>query len=675
MKLRILHLALSILILSPQLQAEAMDSPTKTAEENNNLLTPSDIVALSTPRSPRLSPDGKWIAYTVRSNDLDKDKNNSRIWMTSTDGKDTLALTGEGYNASNPQWSPDGKYLAFMATKGPKAKSQVWRLDMRGGEAQQYTKVQQGVDGFRWAPKGSQMLLLITDPKPDEATDKEDKEEKLKPYVIDRLQFKADYVGYLDRRRTHIYIKADTASAPYQVTYGDFDDNDPVWSPDSRMIAFSSNRTSEPDGNTNSDIWTVSTKKSDTPAALTQVTQNPGEDHSPTWHPDGDKIGHISVINPEKIWYATSHLAVSNAAGSNTKVLTQSLDRHISTPIFTKNGKHIVFSLEDSAEQQLAQLTVKTGALKRLVSGDLAIRSFDYAPSGDTALLVSTPHMPPEVHLYHKGKLTQISHLNTKLLADKELATVKNIHFPSADGTEIEGFLYTPPKYEAGKRYPTILRIHGGPVSQYDFSFDRNAQAMAAAGYVVITTNPRGSSGYGESFSSVHFANWGEKDYEDVMAGIDYAVKEGFADEQRLGVGGWSYGGILTNYVITKTGRFKAAISGASEVNHMANYGHDIYQNFWEREFGLPWENPDAWNRINPFLSLGNVTTPTLIMGGQIDWNVPIQNSEQLYQVLKRRGIPTQLVVYPGESHGIRRPSFMKDRLERYLDWYNQYLK
>lgn len=651
------------------------------AKANQTALTTDDVLSLKLPGSPRLSPNGKWIAYTVRHNDMEKDKSLTRIWMTSSNGKTTLPMTEKGKSAGAPQWSPDGKYLAFLAAKGKDAKTQVWLLDMRGGEAQQYTRTEQGVDSFLWSPDSSKMLLIIKDQTEQEKAKTvakkagETPEDKPTPWVIDRLQFKADYVGYLDRTRTHIYVKENADAAPAQLTFGDYDDDSPVWSPDGNEIAFVSNRTAEPDGNTNSDIWVVSVTPDDEPAPLRQITTNPGSDYAPAWSRDGKHIAHVSVTDVDKMWYATNHLAISNAAGGDMQILTADLDRNVRNPIFTSGDREILFSLEDSAEQQLAKIKIKSGKIERLVKDGLAIGSFDHHWKNGTALLVSKPDMPAEVFLEKKGKLRQLSNLNTKLINNKSLAAVQNITFPSADGTEIEGFIFTPPGYEKGKRYPTLLHIHGGPVAQYNFGFNIPAQVLSTAGYVVVITNPRGSSGYGQDFSSILFANWGVKDYEDVNAGVDYAIREGFTDPDKLGVGGWSYGGILTNYIIGKTGRFKAAISGASEVNHTANYGHDIYQQAWEAELGLPWENRAAWERINPFNNLGNVTTPTLVMGGKEDWNVPIQNSEQLYQVLKRRGIPTQLVVYPNEHHGIRRPSFVKDRYERYLDWYNSYLK
>ncbi|MFC3052606.1 S9 family peptidase [Kordiimonas pumila] len=660
-------LALSVFLASYAVQADTTP-----------VINPDDILALKVPLNPALSPDGKWIAYQVRTNDMEKDKRTNQLWITSSDGKTSLPMTANDYSANTPRWSPDGTWLAFMAAKGgDDATDQVWVLDMRGGEAQQYTNVKQGVSDFSWAPDSTKMLLIVQDMSDAEKEQLEnpDEEEKPRPWVIDRLQFKEDYVGYLDRTRTHIYIQNGMMAPAEQVTFGDYDDSEALWSPDGSEIAFVSNRTEEPDSNTNSDIWVVSATPSGAPAELRQITSNPGADHSPAWSHDGKTIAHVSVTAVNKIWYATNHLAITPATGGELQILTAGLDRNINSPAFTQDDKGIVFSLEDSAEQQLASLTLKSGKINRLVKGDLAISSFDYNTKNGTALLISKPDLPDEVFFYKNNTLKQVTNLNKNLLANKPLASVKNITFPSSDGTEIEGFIFLPPSYEAGKKYPTLLRIHGGPVSQYDFSFNYEAQLLAAQGYVVVISNPRGSSGYGEDFSAVLLADWGNKDFEDVNAAIDYAIKEGYTDPDKMGVGGWSYGGILTNYVITKTGRFKGAISGASEVNHTANYGHDIYQALWEAELGLPWENKDAWERINPFNNLGHITTPTLVMGGKEDWNVPILNSEQLYQALKRIGVPTQLVVYPGESHGFTRPSFIKDKYERYIDWYNKYVK
>jgi len=645
------------------------------------MLTADDLLALKSVSGPVISPDGAWIAYAVNTVDAEADESSSQLYMVSRDGEQVLQLTSDDYSASSPSWSPDGRYLGFLAAKGEDedARTQVWTLDRRGGESQQYTTIDQGVGGFEWSPDGATMLLMIADKTASdlaaEAAEEAGEEAKPLPYVVDRLQFKQDGVPYLDRSRTHIYVTNGREDTPLQLTFGDYEDSQPAWSPDSQSIAFVSNRTAEPDSNDNSDIWIVSAEGDATDRDAKKITLNDASDYSPAWSNDGRFITYVTVTDPEMIWYATNHLAVVSANGGDERVLTAELDRNVGSPEFSPDDASIIFVLEDSAERHLAQLNLTSGALNRPIEGGLSVRGFSQSNSGDIAVRMSMPHLPPELFLLSEGSLSQLTNTNAELLDQLALAEVRNVTFPSADGTEVEGFIFTPPDYEPGRKYPTILRLHGGPVSQYDFSFNSDAQLLAANGYVVVISNPRGSSGYGQDFSAVLFANWGVPDFEDVMAAVDYAIAEGYTDPDRLGVGGWSYGGILTNYVITKTDRFEGAISGASEVNYIANYGHDHYQYWWESELGLPWENKEAWEKISPWENVDKIVTPTLVMGGKEDWNVPIQNSEQLYQALKRRGIDTQLVVYPDESHGISRPSFRKDRWERYLDWYDNYVR
>ncbi len=650
------------------------------AQDNvdQRFISADDLLALKSVGRPVISPDKEWIAYTVNSVDVEADDSSTQIYMVSRDGNEVLQLTSDDYSAGSPNWSPDNRYIGFIAAKGEDddAKSQVWLLDRRGGEARQYTSVDQGVSDFSWSPDGQKMLLMIQDKTPSEiaaeAAEEAGEEVKPLPYVIDRLQFKQDGVPYLDRSRTHIYVWDGEAESPLQLTFGDYDDEQAVWSPDSTEIAFTSNRTSEPDGNENSDIWVVSAEGDAPVRDPRRITSNEGSDGSPAWSNDGKQIAYVTVTEPDLIWYATNHLAVASAAGGNERVLTAALDRNVSSPTFAPDDQSILFVLEDSAEQHLARFNMSTGSIDRPIEGHLSVGGFSQHVSGDIAIQMSMPQLPTELFYLGRDNLRQLTHTNEALLKELKLAEVRNVTFPSSDGTEIEGFIFTPPDYRAGRKYPTILRLHGGPVSQFDFSFNSDAQLLAANGYVVVISNPRGSSGYGQDFSAALFANWGVPDFEDVMAAVDYAIAEGYSDPDRLGVGGWSYGGILTNYVITKTDRFEAAISGASEVNYIANYGHDHYQLQWEKELGLPWEDKETWEKISPWENVDKVVTPTLVMGGKEDWNVPIQNSEQLYQALKRRGIDTQLVVYPDEPHGISRPSFRKDRWERYLDWYDR---
>ena len=375
--------------------------------------------------------------------------------------------------------------------------------------------------------------------------------------------------------------------------------------------------------------------------------------------------------------HAVSHLAVMASDGSGERrVLTESLDRSVGGPEFTPDGLSIVFALRESGEGHVAQVNLASGEITRIVDGEVSAGSYDRGPGGEIATITSTHDMPGEVFIQRPGgEPLRLSQVNDSLMAELELAEVRNIHFNSPDGTEIEGWVYFPPGFEEGTRYPTILRIHGGPAGMYGVDFAFEPQLLAANGYLVIRTNPRGSSGYGFDFTRAIRQKWGTLDLQDVLAGVDHAIEAGWADPERLGVGGWSYGGILTNYAITRTNRFKAATSGASMGIMVANYGHDHYQLWYDREWGLPWENRQLWEDLSPFNDIADVTTPTLFLGGESDWNVPILNSEQMYQALKRLGVNTRLVVYPGQPHGLRVPSYNVHRYKEYLAWYDKYLK
>ncbi len=643
--------------------------------------TVDDALAIRMVSDPRLSPDGKWIPYVVGKNDPDKDERTSRVYMTSIDGAATIAMTGETYSASGPRWTPDGLYLSFIAARDDldaNAAAQVYTLDRRGGEAQAYTAVPQGVLAHEWAPDGARLLLAIQD---ESASDKAARDALEKgedapaaPHIIDRLQFKEDGVGYIGRNRRHYHVQTDRLGAVKQLTFGDYDDDEGVWSPDGTRVAFTSNRTNEPDGNANSDIWVAEVSRAGKAFAPTRVTDNPGTDGAPSWSPDGREIAFSAQLDPKLFWYASAHVAIAPAAGGKARVLTEALDRFFYQPQFSPDGASVYALYEHDGEQPLVAIDATTGEKRDLIAGEHAIHGFDVHPSGIIAAQLGRPTLPDEVFASSGGALRQITKTNDAVLEELKLSTPFTAKFNSADGTEVEAFFY-PPATGRTRKAPTILRIHGGPTSQFDFSFDAYAQLYAANGYAVVMVNPRGSTGYGTDFAAAIFADWGNRDFEDVMAGVDHAISIGLADPERLGVGGWSYGGILTNYVITKTNRFDAAVSGASGFNYLANYGHDIYQREYEIELGLPWESLEAWDRVNTFNGVTRVATPTLFIGGADDWNVPIMNSEQFYQILKRRGVPTGLIVYPGEDHSIDRPSFYKDRFERYLGWYEKWVK
>ncbi len=649
-------------------------------------ITIDDYFGIRDLGQPELSPDGQWVAYTVRTKMLKEDKNETRIWMVSTHGGDAIPMTAEAVSSGHPRWSPDGKYLAFTSARDG-GKSQVWLINRLGGEAVRLTDIPQGVGDFEWSPDSTRLVLVIQDPKPgDEEAGTETDSEKDKqaaakpksrpPWVIDRLQFKEDRIGYLDRRRDHLYIFDVEKKTVRQITSGDFDDSGPAWSPDGKNLAFTSNRsTPDPDASRDSNIWVVAADNTDKGARLTQVTTNPAPDSEPAWSPDGKWITYVTELDPHLFYYSTRHLAIIPSSGGEAKVLTLAFDRNVRQPHFSADGSSIYFLADDDGTENLCRIAATGGEIARVIGGRVTVRSFSYGKDGLIAAQIGTSDRPDEVFLQKGSDLIRLTQTNDALISQLRLAKVEYVHFKSKDGTAVAGYLYKPANFDAAKKYPTLLRPHGGPVSEYTASFDHLAELFAAQGYAVLMPNPRGSSGYGQKFCDAIYADWGNKDYQDDVAMVDYAVEQGIADPNKLGVGGWSYGGISTDFIIAQTTRFKAAISGAGVALLTSFYGHDEYQVDYEIELGYPWEHQALWDKNSPFWRVKNITTPTLFMGGDLDANVPVLGGEQMYEAMKALGRTTELVVYPGEYHGFTGPGHIKDRLERYIAWYAHYVK
>jgi dipeptidyl aminopeptidase/acylaminoacyl peptidase len=366
---------------------------------------------------------------------------------------------------------------------------------------------------------------------------------------------------------------------------------------------------------------------------------------------------------------------MSPVSGGPAKVLTLALDRNATKPQFAPDGSGVYFIVDDDGTQNLALANLADGKITRPVGGRVMLEGFSVAKDGALAVNVSTMDRPYELFTVPGGQLTRLSHVSDGWLAQFRLSQGEYVSFKSKDGTTVHGYVYKPVDYTPGKKYPTILRPHGGPVWAYYAEFQDLAQLLAANGYVVLLPNPRGSSGYGQDYCKAIFADWGNKDYQDDMAIVDYAIAQDLADPDKLGVGGWSYGGISTDFIIGQTNRFKAAISGAGAAEFTSMWGHDEYVRDYIAELGPPWEQRRVWDRVAPFWNVKDILTPTMFVGGNIDWNVPILGGEQMYQSLKTLGRDTLLVVYPDEYHEFKTPSHIKDRNERYLAWYAHYVK
>jgi dipeptidyl aminopeptidase/acylaminoacyl peptidase len=668
--MRLPALALLLVSLLPGALATAAERRTLTAD---------DINALHEVNGPQVSPDGEWVAYTARTANLVKDKRITHVWMTSWDGQRTLQLTRSEESEHTPRWSPDGKYLAFITARGgDEEPEQVWLLDRTGGEASPLTGFNGDVLDYAWSPDGQKLALIVADEDPNKK--KKGEEDKTPPsIVIDRYYFKEDETGYLGARRQHLYVFDVASRKADNLTPDKYDEGWPSWSPDGRQIAFFSKRGTDPDRSSEFGLYVIAPEAGATPKLLTKFQGDTGDSSvmtAPSWRPDGRELAFVAGGDPKLIYYAVDRLAVVSADGGTPRILTRTLDRNVIAPRWNRNGRSIYFLLEDDRNQHLVRLDTGSNSIERLVDGRRETKAYDVGGKERIAVLDGIVEAPDAVYALDEHRYRQLTHHNDEWLTGVKLGSTEEISYASKDGTRINGFVVKPPDYRPGRRYPTLLWIHGGPVSQYANSFTMSWQIFASQGYVVLGVNPRGSSGRGEAFSSAIYADWGNKDTEDVLGAVDYAVKQGYADPNRLGVGGWSYGGILTNFVIAKDTRFKSATSGASISNVLAGYGTDMYVREYEAELGTPWKNIDTWLHVSyPFLHADRIKTPTLFQCGASDFNVPLLNSEQMYQALRSLGVDTQLVIYPDQFHGLTKPSYLRERMQRYLDWHGKYLQ
>lgn len=639
------------------------------AQNGDKLLKPSDVLRMSSLSNPQVSPDAKWVAYSLSVVDTAKDGRVSHLWMQTIDGSESIELSYGGDPASNPRWSPDNKYLAYLSSRDSKNGSQVWLMDRRGGEGKKLTDIKGDINDISWSPDARKMLLVIKDPE-----NKGKAEPKTPaPIVIDRYNFKHDVDGYLQHLHTHLYVLDIETKKLDTLTKGDFDEEQPSWSPDGSKIAFVSNRTGEAEKNDNTDIYSIEARPD---GAIKQLTTWKGHDVDPQWSPDGKAIAYLrSTSDVQYIMYDQDVLCLMDADGGNNRTITLAMDRPVSNPIWCINGKNLAFIVYDDRKAYLAQYNVQSGKVGTLAKGEYAIQDIDDIPGGGDRWMVqlSTPHLPPELFVAENGGLRRVT-FHQKWIEEMKLPYVQGFESKSKDGTKVSGILYTPDSTK--KKLPFILYIHGGPVDQDDYSFDDTRLVLASAGYAVAAVNYRGSNGRGLAYCKAIYGDWGHKEEIDLLGAVDELIKRGVADPNKLGIGGWSYGAISTEYTIATDPRFKAAIAGAGSALQTSMYGSDQYVLQYETEVGVPWKNQKKWNDLSyPFWHADKIKTPIMFLSGLRDFNVPTAGSEQMYEAMKSLGIPTQLVLYPNQFHGITVPSYQVDRLQRYLDWYAKYLK
>ena len=589
--------------------------------------------------------------------------------MINKTGTETVSLTEQTKGVGSYQWSPEGKYISFLtAGKEEKEGSQLFLLDRRGGEPIQLTHIKGEIAAYQWFKDGSKILFEIKDPSFADTA----KSKVRQPYEIDRYHFKADYEGYLDNRKTHLYtfdVKTKTLDT---LTKGANNETDAVVSADGKWVAYASNVSVDFDKNENTDIFLLSLTKDAKP---TQLTFYKGTDRRPKFSPDYTKIAFLRSSSEDPFnMYDIQHLGIIDMASKTDKVITKQYDLSIDNIFWSLDGKSIFGTADDDRKQNIIQINASTGAVNAFTNEVGVYNGINMNEKGKMVALFSTPNQPNEVFLNEGAGFKQVTHVQDAFVNSIQKVVVKGFSAIASDNNKVNGILFLPDSN--AKKLPLILFIHGGPVAQDEYSFDLTSQIFAAAGYAVANVNYRGSSGRGANYTKSIYGDWGNKEVKDIIGVADYLIKSGVVDENKMAIAGWSYGGLLTNYTIATDKRFKAAVSGAGGSLMLSFYGTDQYISQYEPELGKPWENLQKWLDVSyPFFKVKEIKTPTLFMASQADFNVPVVGAEQMYQAFKSVGIPTHLIIYPNQNHGIRVPSYLVHRLNSPLDWFKKYLK
>jgi acylaminoacyl-peptidase len=647
---------------------------------------PLDVFGLEWAASPQISPDGSRIVYVRSANDILRDRARMDLWILNADGGEHRPLTSSG-RAGSPVWSPDGGRLAYVA--GGEDGSQIWVRWMDTGQTARLTTLTESPGALSWSPDGywlafSMLVPEVDEPYRPELPGKPEGADWAPPLkVIDEMNYRADGAGYLKEGYTHIFVVPSQGGVPRQLTSGPWNHGGPLsWMPNSRSIVFSANR--HPDAEDeplNSEVYRVTVADGE----VTQLTQRLGPDGSPAVSPDGQAIAYLGFDDRYQ-GYQVTRLYVMDTDGGNARVLTDGWDRSMGSPVWAADGRSIFVSFEDEGEIKIARVTLTKGT-ETLVDGGVSglslgrpytSGSFSVARTGSIAYTVGDAYRPADVGLARPGReAARLTQLNLDLLEGKRLGQVKEIWFNSSfDDRRIQGWVVTPPDFDPGKRYPLILEIHGGPFAAYGPHFSAEDQLYAAAGYVVLYVNPRGSTSYGEEFGNLIHHAYPGNDYHDLISGVDAVLEEGYVDPDRLYVTGGSGGGVLSSWIVGHTDRFRAAAVQKPVINWYSFVlyadGPAFFYKYWFP--GPPWEHERHYMERSPLSHVGNVTTPTMLITGEQDWRTPISESEQYYAALQIRGVPSVLVRVPEASHGIAaRPSHLLGKVAHILGWFGKW--
>ena len=655
------------------------------AQQDRPTFSADDVFELEYASDPRISPNGRRIVYERRSNDIMTDSTRSNLWTVNVDGSSHRPLVSGAVQASSVRWSPDGDRVAYF--QSDENGTQLMMRWMDGSDTARLAAALESPDALAWSPDGRWLAFTMPVPAeseplvaPRSGPEGSTWSEPVK--VFDRVRYKRDGAGFVEAAHIHVFVVPAEGGTPRQLTSGDFDHGGPLsWSATSEQVLFAANRNSdweyEP---VEKDIFAVSLFGGE----LTRITERPGGETEPVVSPNGRYVAYLSD-DGRKVAYRNRVLHVMGFDGSDDRALTSSLDRSVGNVQWTNGGRALMFQYDDRGQRKVAQVSLD-GDLRTIVDalGGTSLGrpylsgSFSANADGDIAFTAGGGDRPADVAVLRRGRVERLTSLNDDLLGQRELGEVHEIVYTSSlDETEIQGWYITPPGYEEGESYPTILEIHGGPHLAYGPQFSAELHRYAAAGYVVFYDNHRGSTGYGEEFAlKLQYKYSSEDDFADHMSGLDALIESGIADPERLFITGGSAGGIASAYAIGLTDRFRAAaiqkpvINWVSKVLTADSYIYQIPYQFP----GMPWEDVEHYWQRSPLSLVGNVVTPTLLITGEEDQRTPISETEQFYQALKLRKIDAVMVRVPGASHGIAgKPSRLNAKVDNILAWFSRY--
>jgi|DewCreStandDraft_5_1066085.scaffolds.fasta_scaffold00144_84 dipeptidyl aminopeptidase/acylaminoacyl peptidase len=645
-----------------------------------------DLMAIRRLGDPQVSPDGRWVAFTVTTIDKAQDTRNTDIWLVPTAGGEPRQLTTHPAADARPRWSPDGRKLAFISTRD--GTSQIWVMDVTGGEPERLTRFPTGASGVLWSPDGRHLAFTaeVYPDCPDETCNHQREQERARSPVKARLYTRLLYRHWdtwKDGKRRHLFVIPAVGGTARDLTPGDHDvppfslggPDDYAFSPDGSELCFARKDSRDEAISTNSDLWIVPVRGGEP----RRLTTNPAADNSPLYSPDGRYIAYRAQERPgfeSDRW----RLMLYDRQTGRTRSLTEALDHWVEEFVWAPDSQRLYFTVAEGGAFPIYTVALATGEIRKLVPTG-ANEGLQITPDGKTLIFLRHGFSQP-AELYRVNvdgsQLAPLTRMNAERLAAIQWGEVRSIWYTGADGARVHGWIITPPGFDPAKTYPMIVLLHGGPQSVWAdvFHYRWNAQLFAAAGYVIFMPNPRGSIGFGQKFIDEISGDWGGKVYEDVMRGVDYVIGLGYVDPNRIGAAGGSYGGYLVNWIAGQTDRFRALVSHAGVFNLISMYGSTEELWFPEWEFrGTPWTNKELYERWSPHNFAQNFKTPTLVIHGELDFRVPVSEGLQMFTALQRRNVPSKLLLFPDEGHWILKPQNSELWYRTVIEWFDTYLK